>query len=335
MDTFESEQIERALSMSSLISAMRHVYAQPATVPQRNVMHLSKESDDALALLPAWNEELIAVKAFTYFPSNISDGKDVLSSRLLAFRRQDGAPLASMDAKVLTYWRTAAASALAADYLARSDADTLLICGNGHLAAYFAWAYAAIRPLKRVLIWGRDQQKSAMTAEKIVHGAEYQALPRERQYQVSIVSDVEQGLQCADMVSCVTGSPEPLFKGEKVRAGTHVDLVGNHHRDRRECDTQLVLRSKVYVDSRINVLSEAGELLIPIAEGEFSPEQIIAELPELCSGKVLGRGKVSGYRKGLNSQEEITLYKSVGSALADLAAAHVVLENSSQLEVGA
>lgn len=337
MKTIESPRISQSLTMTSLIAAMRQTYAKPANVPQRQVLPLAADSHDALALLPAWNDELIAVKTFTYFPGNGEQGKDVLASRLLAFSRSDGAPLASMDAKVLTYWRTAAASALAADYLARKESKTLLICGTGRLAPYFAWAYAAIRPIERVIVWGRDAAKAANAAERIVHGDEYQRLPSERQFSVSIVTDIEQGIQAADIISCVTGSLEPLILGEQVKPGTHVDLVGNHHRQHRECDSELVLRSRVYVDSRINVLAEAGELLIPIAEQIFSPEQIVADLPQLCSAELSQKTSQKTSQStdmGRTDPDSITLYKSVGSALADLVAAQVVLTNLAQVELG-
>lgn len=220
-----------------------------------------------------------------------------------------------LDGKNLTFWRTTAASALAADYLAKPDASTLLICGTGNLAPYLAWAYAAIRPLSKVLVWGRDKQKALAAADKIVSGEEYQSLPPQSRYQVDVIDDVDAALGEVDIISCVTGSKTPLFDGNKVKAGTHIDLIGNHDQDKRECDTEAVCRSSVFVDSRTNVLAEAGDLLIPIAEGRFSTNDIKAELPELCAGKHPGR----------QDDNEITLYKSVGSAQADLAAVKFVL----------
>lgn len=158
MKVIDAQQVAQSLSMHSLIETMRDIYAQPATIPQRRVMSLEEGKYEAFALLPAWNQELIAVKAFTYFPENPLQGKDTLASKLLVFKRGDGEPIALVDGKVLTFWRTAAASALAADYLARKNASRLLICGTGNLAPYFAWAYAAIRHSNRFM-FGDETQK--------------------------------------------------------------------------------------------------------------------------------------------------------------------------------
>tara|TARA_Y100001956_G_scaffold81659_1_gene99867 strand:- start:4618 stop:5583 length:966 start_codon:yes stop_codon:yes gene_type:complete len=316
MLNLDAQQIVQSLSMKGLIESMRQTYQQQVTIPQRRVMPLKKGAYDAFALLPAWNDSLITVKAFTYFPSNYLEGRDSLASKILAFDRSNGEPLALLDGKVLTFWRTAAASALAADYLARKESETLLICGTGNLAPYMAWAYAAIRPLKKVLVWGRDHHKAQAAVDKILSGLEYQSLPESQRYRVEAVTSVDEQLPQVDVITCVTGSAEPLFDGSEVKLGTHIDLIGNHDKDKRECDSVSIKRSNVFVDSRINVLAEAGDLLIPIAEGDFSEAMIKAELTELCANSHSGR----------MDQSEITLYKSVGSALADLAAVRFVLD---------
>jgi len=315
MINLDAQQIVKSLSMKGLIESMRQTYQEQSTIPQRRVMPLEEGSYDAFALLPAWSESLITVKAFTYFPQNYQQGKDTLASKILAFDRANGEPLALLDGKVLTFWRTAAASALAADYLARKDASRLLICGTGNLAPYMAYAYAAIRPLKKVLVWGRDKRKALKTIDTILSSNEYQSLPLENQFEVEVVHDVNSTLAHIDIVNCVTGSDRALFDGTQLQPGTHVDLIGNHDKDKRECDTSTVVRSSVFVDSKVNVLAEAGDLLIPIEQGLFAEQQIQAELTDLCSQSHLGR----------QSLQEITLYKSVGSALADLAAVKFVL----------
>ncbi|NOI66040.1 ornithine cyclodeaminase family protein [Vibrio sp. 99-8-1] len=312
----EAEQVVESLSMSGLIRSMRETYQEQAVIPQRNVMPLEEGNYDAFALLPAWNESLITVKAFTYFPNNMTKGKDSLSSKILAFNRSDGEPLALLDGKVLTYWRTAAASALAADYLARDDASSLILCGTGNLAPYIAWAYAAVRPLKQVMVWGRDKQKAASTVDAIQSGHEYLSLPEEKRYKVNVIESVDEHLMATDMICCATGSKTPLFDGHQLNSGIHVDLIGNHDQDKRECDSKTVSRASVFVDSKINVLAEAGDLLIPIDEGLFSEQEIKGELTDLCLGRCSGR----------TSSQEITLYKSVGSALADLAGVKFILQ---------
>ncbi|MDC5805246.1 ornithine cyclodeaminase family protein [Vibrio europaeus] len=316
MINLDAQQIVNCLSMVGLIESMRLTYQEQATIPQRNVMPLEEDKYDAFALLPAWSESLITVKAFTYFPDNYIEGKDSLASKILAFDRSNGEPLALLDGKVLTYWRTAAASALAADYLANRDAETLLICGTGNLAPYIAYAYSAIRPIRKVLIWGRDEQKARQTLDTISSSNEYQSLANSHQFTLEVIEDVDSVLDQVDIISCVTGSDKPLFSGALIQPGTHIDLIGNHDSDKRECDSTAVQRSSVFVDSRVNVLAEAGDLLIPIEEGVFAAENIQAELADLCRKSHQGR----------RDEEEITLYKSVGSALADLAAVKFVLQ---------
>lgn len=319
MINLEAQQVVDCLTMSGLIESMRETYREQATIPQRRVMPLEEDRYDAFALLPAWSDSLITVKAFTYFPDNYTEGKDSLASKILAFDRTNGEPLALLDGKVLTFWRTAASSALAADYLARENASSLLICGTGNLAPYIAYAYAAVRPLTQVYVWGRDSEKAFKTSQTILASREYQSLPPSAQYQVEVVKEIDSIVDKVDIISCVTGSNVPLFNGEFIKQGTHIDLIGNHDKDKRECDSKAVERSSVFVDSKINVLAEAGDLLIPINEGIFEAEEIQAELLDLCRDSHLGR----------SSDQEITLYKSVGSALADLAAVKFILSSKS------
>jgi 1-pyrroline-2-carboxylate reductase [NAD(P)H] len=266
------------------------------------------QSHDVFALLPAWSEDVVGVKAFTYLPDNAGRGGEVLHANVLLFDRRSGVPLALVEGRSVTFWRTAAMTALAADYLARDDAARLLVCGTGNLAPYLALAHAAVRPIREIGIWGRNSGKAARVVDE---------LRRARaDLDIQVVEDLEAAARDADIIVCATASRTPIVLGEWVRPGTHVGLIGNHERDARECDTELVVKSRVYVDSRANVLNEAGEILIPIGEGRLGEADIIGELSELCSGAVAGRA----------SAEEITLFKSVGTALADLAAARLVAQ---------
>jgi 1-pyrroline-2-carboxylate reductase [NAD(P)H] len=259
-------------------------------------------------VLPAWTADVIGVKAFTYLPSNAAKGLEILNSKILLFDRETGRALDLVDGTSVTYWRTAAVSALAADYLARRDARRLLVCGTGKLAPYIALAHAAVRPIREIGIWGRSGERAARVVEDL--------RARLPDVEVRVVADLATAAGAADVISCVTGAHDPLIFGAWVKPGTHTDFVGNHERDGRECDTELVAGSRIYVDSRANVLNEAGEILIPIAEGRIREEDIVAELSELCSGAAAGRG----------ADDEITLFKSVGTALSDLTAARLVTQ---------
>ena len=308
MRVIEANDVHRGLEFPALIEALRRAFGSPAGMPQRLMFPLDPDggSRDVFALLPSWNADVIGVKAFTYLPGNAAEGRPILHSKILLFDRRTGEPMDLVDGTTVTYWRTAAMAGLAADYLARKDARRLLVCGTGHLAPYMALAHASVRPIEEVVIWGRNPEKAERVIEQIGE--------RRSDLRCRVAGNLEEEAGAADVISCVTASPDPIILGRWVRPGTHTDFFGNHERDGRECDTEMVVKSRVYVDSRVNVLAEAGELLIPISEGRFSADDVLGELADLCSGAVKGRG----------SDDEITMFKSVGTALADLAAAELV-----------
>jgi len=308
MRVIEENDVRRVLNFPDLVEALRKGFGSPAGTPRRMVFPLDEggSSHDAFAVLPAWTGEVIGVKAFTYLPSNAAKGRDILHSKILLFDRETGKPLDLVDGTSVTYWRTAAVAGLAASYLARPDAGRLLVCGTGNLAPYMALAHESVRPLTDIGIWGRDAEKAARTAKEIAGQR-----PGINCYPVT---DLEAEAREADIISCVTASHDPIIHGEWIRPGTHTDFFGNHERTGRECDTEMVLKARVFVDSRANVLNEAGEILIPMGEGRIGEDHVLGELAELCSGAVRGR----------TSTEEITLFKSVGTALSDVIAARLV-----------
>ncbi|ABM00813.1 ornithine cyclodeaminase family protein [Shewanella amazonensis] len=312
MKIIDGNQVQQKLTFPPLVEALRQQLCRPFTMPQRQVYALSDTADNqhAFALLPAWDEESIAVKAFTYLPDNPvkNPGCESLYSQILLFDRKTGVPQALIDGTSVTYWRTAATSALAASFLARKDSSRLLMCATGNLAVYMALAHASVRPIREIRIWGRNTQKIDSTIATI--------RAQRTDIEVTAANALQLDVPWADIISCATGSPTPLFPGEWVTPGTHTDFVGNHHKDCRECDSHLITNSQVYVDARLNVFSEAGELLIPVSEGRFSLDEVRAELSELCQGTALGRV----------NDKDITMFKSVGSALADLAGARLLFK---------
>ena len=229
----------------------------------------------------------------------------------MLFSRDNGVPLALVDGTSVTFWRTAAVSALASRYLSKIDSESMVFFGTGNLSSYMISAHLSVRQLKKVGIVGRNADKVASLI------AQMHAQHSKVEFYAIAEGEVESAVRQADIISCATGSAIPLFKGEWLKPGAHVDLIGNHNHDRRECDTQAILNSSVYVDSRTNVLNEAGELLIPISEGVFNEADVLGELAQLCSGYIPGR----------KSDSEITLFKSVGTALSDLVGAHFVYRN--------
>jgi 1-pyrroline-2-carboxylate reductase [NAD(P)H] len=308
MQIISAQQVDQVLDFPRLISALQQGFAENFTMPPRQLLPLSPGKPEALALLPSWNERVIAVKAFSYFPDNAVQQLPALHSSILLYRRDNGVPLALVDGSSVTCWRTAAVSALASRYLARTDAKTLLLLGTGRLALPLIQAHLVEHDLQILLLWGRNTAAAQQLSQKV------QLLyPR---LQVTVVPDIAPACGQADIIVSATGSATPLLFGHDIPAGCHVDLLGNHSPQQRECDSELVRRASVYVDDRNNVLNEAGELLIPMAEQQFSAESIRAELAQLCQRNLPAR----------QSADEITLFKSVGTALSDLLCAELVLQ---------
>lgn len=311
MKLIDADQVNRSLQFPALIDALEQGFQHDFGMPQRQVFALSHDplKHDGFAVLPAWNQDVIGVKAFTYFPENAAQGYASLYSKILLFSREHGVPLAMVDGTSVTYWRTAAISALASRYLSRSNSQNLLLLGTGKLAIPLVIAHLSVRELKRVFLWGRNAEKRTELRHHLAL-----IFPH---VEFLEVTDLAVSTALADIIVAATGSSTPLILGASVNAGAHVDLLGNHSPTGRECDTALIQKATVFVDSRQNVLNEAGELLIPIDEGVFQAADIKGELAQLCSKKCAGR----------ECDDEITVFKSVGTALSDLIAAHLVLKS--------
>lgn len=301
MKVITAEKVHAALSYPALIDALQDGYAGDFTMPPRQLFPLDEDGSnhDAFALLPSWGRDFIGVKAFTYFPDAKAPHRSVYA-QILLFDRSHGTPLALVDGTTVTLWRTAGISGLATRLLSRPQSETLLLIGTGHLAPYLIRANASVRPLKRILVWGRHPAK----AEAVC------AMARGEFPDIEVTTAPDRQAACreADIIVCATGSHEPLVEGAWIRPGTHTDFIGNHHPTKRECDTALIQNSKVYVDSYVNAMKEAGEILVPIDEGVFSREAIVADLVEMCRDASLLR----------QSDQDITLFKSIGMALSDL-----------------
>jgi ornithine cyclodeaminase len=211
-----------------------------------------------------------------------------------------GEPQALIDGQRLTQWRTACASALAASYLAREDASKLLVIGAGALSPFLAKAHSAIRPIRQIRIWNRTKANAEKVAAEL----------RSEGFQAEAAGDLDAALGEADIVSSATISTTPLIKGAMLKPGAHVDLVGGFTPMMRESDDEAIRRARVYVDTRAGATKEAGDIVQPLASGVLSKDAIVADLHELARGE----------KKGRESADEITLFKSVGAALEDLAA---------------
>ena len=309
MKVISAEEVHASLSYPQLIDSLQEAYGGSYSMPPRQVFLLDEnKSNDAFAVLPSWNEELIGVKAFTYFPGAEEPYKS-LYSKVLLFNRDHGEPLALVDGTTVTFWRTAGISGLATRLLSREDSETMLLLGTGNLASYIIKANLSVRSLKKVMVWGRNLEKAKSVIDSV--SVEYPDV------QFEAIEDRAAACAEADIVVAATGSHEPVVLGQWIKPGTHTDFIGNHHADKRECDTELIKKAKVYADSRVNAFKEAGEILVPISEGSFTEEGVVAELSEMCNGKALLR----------ENEDEITLFKSIGMAMSDLVGAGLAYNN--------
>ena len=303
MKVISAEEVHSALSYPELVDSLQEAYGAKYSMPPRQVFLLDENTNnDAFAVLPSWNDQFIGVKAFTYFPEAEVPYKS-LYSKILLFNRDHGEPLALVDGTTVTFWRTAGISGLATRLLSREDSETMLLLGTGNLAPYIIRANLSVRPLKRVMVWGRNLAK----AEAVVETMQKEF----SNVEFSAIEDRRTACSEADIVVAATGSHEPIVLGEWIKPGTHTDFIGNHHADKRECDTDLITKARVYADSRVNAFNEAGEILVPIKEGVFAKEGVIAELSEMCRGDAVLR----------ENEEEVTLFKSIGMAMSDLVGA--------------
>lgn len=311
MLTIDADAVRRLTEWEPLVSAIRAMFAGDCVMPTRHhhTVEAPGEADATLLLMPAWTVgETIGVKLATVFPGNAARGLATINATYMLLSGKTGEVLAMIDGGELTVRRTAAASALAADYLARRDASHLLMAGTGRLAPNLIAAHRSVRPIERVTVWGRDPDKAA----KIVAGLDG--------IDARVATDLEAAVVAADIVSCATLSNDPLIHGDWLRPGTHVDLVGGFTPAMREADDEAVRRAMVFCDTRAGAGKEAGDLVQPLADGVLTEIDIVADLYQLCRGQHPGRA----------SGDEITLFKSAGAALEDLAGALLAYEQASK-----
>ena len=302
MRVYSAADVHAALSWEALARALETAFGAGAQVPLRHAHALSAR--DTLLLMPAWNARVIVLKAVTVMP----EAPSTVQATVLVLDRASGEALALLDGEALTLRRTAATSALAARVLARPDARTLLMVGPGRLGGWMARAHAALRPGLSVLVWGRRAEAAEALARTLA----------DEGLAATAVRGLEAAVRAADIVCCATTSAEPIVRGAWLAPGTHLDLVGAFKPTMREVDDDAVARSRIVVDTYAGALVEAGDLVQPLARGVVTRDAIAAELGEL----------LRGLRPGRTSASDITLFKSVGTALEDLAAAQAVLDSA-------
>ncbi len=296
--------------MDVLADAFRAYSNGESVQPLRTMMKVPA-TEEILASMPGYDgaSQSLAVKLITVFHNAAEAGFDSHQGLVALFSAEHGNPLAIMDAIEITAVRTAAASGVATEALANKDATTLAILGAGVQARSHFHAMTEARDIKSVRIWNRSRDRAEALTEE---------LSAKNSADVTVADTAEAAVSGADLICTVTAASEPILKGEWIQPGAHVNAVGSSTPSKRELDTDAVVRSRLFVDSRESAMNEAGDFLIPKSEGAVGDDHIVGEIGEFLSGKVRGR----------QNRDEITLFKSLGMAVEDVAAAHLIYERA-------
>ncbi|MDC8002895.1 ornithine cyclodeaminase family protein [Aureisphaera galaxeae] len=298
--------IEENTHFPSLIQALKSHFTQSGiSIPKRHhhdFQNASSDKDTTLLLMPAWDPSGSAgVKVVTVNPDNDKVGLPSVQGVYIHMEASTGVVKAIIDAKSLTAKRTAAASALASTFLSNKNADSLLMIGTGALASNLIQAHASVRNIKQVYLWGRNYKKAEALSEKL----------KPLGIQAEPIQTIEEKISEVSIISCATLSATPLVLGKYLRPGQHIDLVGAYKPNMREADDVTIEKASVHVDT-YQGLNESGDIVIPMQNGILKREAIQSDLFELCSNA----------KEGRTHDDEITLFKSVGHAIEDLAAAN-------------
>ena len=302
------QEVQRSLSMRECVEAMADVLMKlgrgHALNPLRSLMWLPDKTG-LIGMMPACLEDVavMGVKAISVFPANPKTGHDTHQGAVLLFETKNGRLLAMLDAGMITALRTAAVSGAATRLLARRDAKSLALLGSGMQATTHLEAMCIVREIKRVRVWSRNLDHARDFAERETAC---------RSLAIEPVETAAQAVDGADIICTATSATEPVLKGDWIAPGSHINAVGACVPSARELDTAAVARSRLFVDCLESTRNEAGDFLLPRREGAIGDDHILGELGDLLLGRIQGR----------NSPEEVTLFKSLGLAVEDIAAAH-------------
>ena len=305
-------EVVAALDFPGLIEALRRILrARDFVTPQRHshTIKMPDGRDGLLLITPAWQEgRHLGVELMTAFPDHASRNGTTLLGAYLLLDGRSGEPLMLLDGPALIARRTAATSALAATYLARSDCERLLMIGTGWLAPHLIEAHASVRPIHNVLVWGPDFDNAARLAQRMTR----------RTLKVAPTDNLQRAVTGAHVICCAAASTEPILRGHWLPLGVHIDLVAGFTPDAGAADDETMHRASVFVDTRKGALAVAGDTVGAIGVGVMTAAEIAGDLSELTCGS----------RAGRRFNDQITLFKSVGLASLDLAAAKLAFDNT-------
>jgi ornithine cyclodeaminase len=311
MKIIDTESTRRALPFERLIPTLREMFVAGCEVPLRHTHSLQAGADDpprTVLVMPAWQRDrYLGIKTVTIFPDNAQRGLPGLFSTYVLYDASTGEPLAQIDGNEITSRRTAAASALAASYLAPAGARSLLVVGCGRVGSLVPEAYCAVLPIERVVVWDRDESAAKALAARLCA----------QNIEAAVAPDLAKAVNDVDVVSCATLATQPLVQGAWLRPRSHLDLIGSFTPQMREADDACFAGARLFVDTQ-EALHKSGELLGPMSRGVFAAADVAGELADLAAGRIQGRAESDGR----------TVFKAVGTALEDLAAAVLVYEAS-------
>lgn len=302
--------------MGVMEDALKTLASGDGVNPLRSLLRFP-DDNGILGMMPAFlgSPKCTGIKVVTVMPGNHSTEYDSHQGMVMLFEVEHGCPLAMIDASSITAVRTAAVSGVATQLLAREDATTLAILGSGVQARTHLQAMLEARQLTEVVVWSRSASnaRAFVERESEIHGLA-----------MKVASTAQEAVQGAQIICTTTSAHEPVLRGEWISPGSHINAVGACIPAFRELDSAVVVRSRLYVDRRESTLKEAGDFLIPKQEGAIEDSHIVGELGEILLGEVAGRG----------SEDEITLFKSLGIAVEDLAAATYIYEKAVKSGIG-
>lgn len=306
MRFIRAHEIRDALTFPLLIEAMESAHRRPKIEVQD--AFLGSQNGQYFVRHAVDSGRYMASKLITSFPANLKGGPlPAVQALFVLFDGRNGQPLALLDGTEITYWRTAADSALGAKILAPLGPTTLLVVGAGEMSTRLVRAHRSVRPsLRRVLIWNRTQARATQVAARLSEeGIESQA-----------IEDLAAATRTADIITACTRSHQPLVLGRDLKPGVHLDLVGGYTPATREADDEAVRRARVFVDRRESAFAGVGDILQPIANGTIGEADVLGDLYDLVGGRVAGR----------RAPSDITLFKNAGGAHLDLMTAELIVQ---------
>jgi alanine dehydrogenase len=310
----EADKLLDSMSFTALVDELAAMHLEPIGLIDELLMESQDDNQNTnhFFIRTGWQpEKAVGAKVITVFPrNNLKRESPSIQAVYILFEGVNGTPVACLDGTALTWLKTATDSALGSRLLSREDSESMLMIGAGQMAPHLVGAHCEIRPsLKRVHIWNRTLDKAENLCASL--GESYSDIS------FNATTEIEAHAREADLICSAIGSKEPIIKGEWLKPGAHVDLIGAYTPDMREADDECLQRGRLFVDARETTINHIGELMIPLASGVIGEDDVLADLSDLCQQRHPGR----------QSDQEITIFKNGGGGHLDLMCARILHQN--------